>query len=777
MSENLAQALHRWCKEQKKMRIWVIWIFVLVLIGCQGDPVKNRDNYFASGNQYIEEGKLEEGIIQYRNALKSDGSYIPARMAMIEALRQNGNHDMAIAELRRVLEQDENHIEAKLMLGNYYLMAAGSMGQQWFEEAQNLANDVLEVDPQNVQARILLGNSFAGLNDFSRSIEELERVLQTDPQNLAAYLNMGAFEMGRREPEKALEAFQTAVKNHPDSPEAHRALGNYYAALNDYSNAETSFRRAFELASENKANILALIRLYLLQNERDKAEEVLVDAIEENPDEIELKLDLANFHISQGDVEKGLNELEDLRSEYPENRMTAIRLAEIYLGLSNFEDSAEIVEELLEKSPADAEAHYLKGRILVGQNEFELALSELDQAITLKPSLVAAYLAKADLQLKRLRFEEAEETLRQILSMDKNNFAARGGLAKVLALTRKTTEALVEAERVLDQVPSNIDALTARAEANLRLKKYNESKADFSSLLDLQPQNAFFLHRLGTIEAMEGNLNGALDYFRSALKINPDLTDVINDIIVTYFQQNNKPGALAELDRLIESSEKKEIYHLFRGRIQVANENYDEAEQEFRKAIELAPNYYQAYMMLGQLNVLRGDLFQAIEEVDNLIRQDDKFAPAYLLKAFYLDESKKPDDAVYFYRKTLELDGENHIAANNLAWLLAKNQDTLVEARTLAERAREQDPKNTHYADTLGWIYYRLGLYTLAVDQLLFAVNQSNPATAENYYRLGMALFKKGDLLQAKSALRTAITTEDNFEGAEEARATLKEIG
>jgi len=625
------------------MRYLKILAMIILLAGCQGDPIENRDNYFASGNRYIEEGKLEEGIIQYRNALKADGNYIPARLALIKALRRVGNHDMAVAELRRILEQDENHIEAKLMLGNYYLLAAGSMGQQWFEEAQKLADEVLEIDPDNVEARILLGNSFAGLNDFERSIEELQAVLESDPQNLAAYLNMGAFEMGRNDPGKALEAFQAAVETHPDSPEAHRALGNYWAARGNFPAAELSFRQAFDLASADKANILALIRLYLLQNQPEKAEEVLADAIEQNPDRVELKLDRANFHISQGRLEQGMGELEGLWAENPENRLIALRLAEVYLGQDKTEESAEIINGLLEKRPADPEARYLKGRILAAENEFETALKELDQAITMKASLIPAYLAKADLLLKRLRFDEAEQTLRQVLAMDQNNFAARGGLAKVLALTRRSTVALVEAERVLQQVPSNTDALTARAEANLqvamstdpnnrqaRMNKLEESKQDFARLFQLQPRNAFFIHRLGTIEAIQGNSVQALNFFRQALQINPNLTDVINDIIVVYFNQGDRQGALSELEKLAGESTAQEIYHLFKGRVLVANEDYVEAEREFRKAIEINPEYYQAYMMLGQLKVLQGDLDQAIQEVDALIQQKPDFSPARL---------------------------------------------------------------------------------------------------------------------------------------------------
>jgi tetratricopeptide (TPR) repeat protein len=344
-------------------------------------------------------------------------------------------------------------------------------------------------------------------------------------------------------------------------------------------------------------------------------------------------------------------------------------------------------------------------------------------------------------------------------------------------LTRQTAEALVEAERVLNQVPSNTDALTARAEANLQLKKYDESKEDFSRLFELQPSNPFFIHRLGTIEALQGNSAQALSHFRSALKINPNLADVINDIVYIYFSKGDQAGALSELNRLMENSDAKEIYHLYKGRIHVGREEYTEAEREFRNAIELNPKYYQAYLMLGQLNVMKGDLDQAIEEVDALIGQQPDFSPAYLLKAYYYDAAKRPARAIRFYRRTLELDPKNHIAANNLAWLLAKDENTRIEARTLAETARQMDPKNTHYADTLGWIYYLTGQYSLAVDQLLFAVNEGNPPSAANFYRLGMAYYKRGDLLKAKQSLRTALSMNQEFEGIDEAKRTLSELG
>ncbi len=68
--------------------------------------------------------------------------------------------------------------------------------------------------------------------------------------------------------------------------------------------------------------------------------------------------------------------------------------------------------------------------------------------------------------------------------------------------------------------------------------------------------------------------------------------------------------------------------------------------------------------------------------------------------------------------------------------------------------------------------------YTLAIDQLLFSVNNSEPqASAELYYHLGMAYYRKGDQTLALQTLRKALELEDSFAGADEARRALKEIG
>ena len=199
-------------------------------------------------------------------------------------------------------------------------------------------------------------------------------------------------------------------------------------------------------------------------------------------------------------------------------------------------------------------------------------------------------------------------------------------------------------------------------------------------------------------------------------------------------------------------------------------------KSEFRKTIEINPKNYQTYILLGQLNVQRNNLPQAVKEVDQLIAKNDKLPAAFLLKAYYLQLAKNNAGAMENYRKALKLDPDNAAANNNLAWLLSESGTGLEEALSLAKAARKKNPEDPEVADTLGWIYYKMKNNTLAVDQLLFSVNNRKQPKAEAYYHLGMAYYAKGDLMLAKQTLRKSLELDPSFSGADEARKILKQI-
>ena len=97
------------------------------------------------------------------------------------------------------------------------------------------------------------------------------------------------------------------------------------------------------------------------------------------------------------------------------------------------------------------------------------------------------------------------------------------------------------------------------------------------------------------------------------------------------------------------------------------------------------------------------------------------------------------------------------------------------EALKLAQVAKAKLPDDPGVMDTLGWIYYKKGLYGNAVQELSDSLD-ALPDNATVNYHLGAALFKKGDTAQAKSVLEKALSLDENFDGADDARRMLDEI-
>jgi tetratricopeptide (TPR) repeat protein len=127
------------------------------------------------------------------------------------------------------------------------------------------------------------------------------------------------------------------------------------------------------------------------------------------------------------------------------------------------------------------------------------------------------------------------------------------------------------------------------------------------------------------------------------------------------------------------------------------------------------------------------------------------------------------------YRAALDNNPELAPAANNLAWILADRGEKLNEALALAQKAKAKFPDNGSITDTLGWVYYKKGLYDNALTEFNEAIEKlpENPTVR---YHLGLAYYKKGQNDRAKQELQEALSLSASFEGAEEAKRILAKL-
>jgi len=166
---------------------------------------------------------------------------------------------------------------------------------------------------------------------------------------------------------------------------------------------------------------------------------------------------------------------------------------------------------------------------------------------------------------------------------------------------------------------------------------------------------------------------------------------------------------------------------------------------------------------------------RAIEQFTQLLAMNPKQAGAHMMIAVIYDTQGKPDLSEKHYRACLEIDPKFAPAANNLAYLLAESGRDLNEALKLAQSARGLMPEEPGVMDTLGWVYYKKGLYDSAIGEFKSSLSKTagNPTVI---YHLGLAYHQKGESDKARAELKRALELSGSFEGAEHARALLAEM-
>jgi tetratricopeptide (TPR) repeat protein len=131
-----------------------------------------------------------------------------------------------------------------------------------------------------------------------------------------------------------------------------------------------------------------------------------------------------------------------------------------------------------------------------------------------------------------------------------------------------------------------------------------------------------------------------------------------------------------------------------------------------------------------------------------------------------------PSAALEHFRKVVEVDPANAQALNNFAYLLAEQAHKYDEALKYAEKAQEMAPDNPQYADTLGWILYRKGLYPSAIRQLQRATASAKQDPVLKYH-LAMAYAKAGDTKRSRATYDEAVRLNPNLPEARTAKELL----
>ncbi|MFA6104866.1 MAG: tetratricopeptide repeat protein [Victivallaceae bacterium] len=131
----------------------------------------------------------------------------------------------------------------------------------------------------------------------------------------------------------------------------------------------------------------------------------------------------------------------------------------------------------------------------------------------------------------------------------------------------------------------------------------------------------------------------------------------------------------------------------------------------------------------------------------------DSDAQIFLGK-YYSEEKKDDITSEQWYQKVIAKN--KPIMLNSLAWAWAMQGKKLEKAEELIKQALQEEPQNSSYIDTFGYIFYKQGKYKEALEQFLKADKLKTDSIIKDH--LGDTYLKLGMKNEAQKAWQDALS-------------------
>ncbi|MCI1209302.1 MAG: tetratricopeptide repeat protein [Treponema sp.] len=117
-------------------------------------------------------------------------------------------------------------------------------------------------------------------------------------------------------------------------------------------------------------------------------------------------------------------------------------------------------------------------------------------------------------------------------------------------------------------------------------------------------------------------------------------------------------------------------------------------------------------------------------ELGKLLETGYRTASVYASMAYVVWEQGDVDKCLDYYKKSLDKDPGNLTALNGMGYVLACENRELPKALSCCKKALAGAPDSAACLDSLGWVYFKLGLFKDAEKYLLLAA-QKKPGNSE----------------------------------------------
>jgi len=530
--------------------------------------------------------------------------------------------------------------------------------------------------------------------------------------------------------ENALIEFYQALLYDSTSATIYNRIAENHMSLGRYESALRYLQKSLKLKAEEPETIRLIADCHYRLKDDEKAIDNLQQVLEIDPLDENARNLLLLLYRKNGNYMGLAKQYEQMITIYGEDEDWVRKAATIYLKNGQVDEALALFKLYVEADSGNAGMWYSVGMASELTELTDDAISAYEKAIQIAPEVTEAAQRIYSLCRKDQKWEKLINIFEPYINTPEAKVYRLGIADAYISKEEKdfeTSEIILTPLLQEENVEWQVYDLMGRTEWGQ--KNYAKAAAYFQMVIDLDLKNRIGWIFKGFVLSDADSLESAERHYRESLNYLPEDPFLLTFHGISLQRLNRDEDAVTQLEKAIriDSTSVNSLVSL--GISLHRLHRSEEALIPLEQAVELEQNNYTALNTLGMIY----DELKIYEKCDSL------------------------------YIRALRLFPEDPLFLNNYAYSLAERSEKLEYALELSKKAIAADPENDAYQDTIGWIYYRLGMYDLALIHIKKSVeNRQDSAVVIEH--LGDVYLKLGDLKEAKSQWERALEIDKDNE-------------
>jgi putative PEP-CTERM system TPR-repeat lipoprotein len=698
-------------------------------------------------------------------AIKPDS--MPARLGLISNLIRLGQLDKAAEQLdalKKIAPRDPRTMYSEALIA--YV-------RRNMPAAREAIERVVQTNPEHLPSRYLSALIYYQLGSYAAAEDALRAVLAKAPNNDSVRRILAATYLKRGRATQALETLEPSLARVPNDGDVLRTMGEIHFALNNLPKSTEYFERANALDKGNTASRVRLAQVRLATGDSGRALADLENLATAEPKRNEPDLALINAHISRREYDKALAAATALEAKQPASPVGPNAKGVVYMVKRDFPKARASFERALAIEPEYSPALQNLARVDVAQRDFAGARKRYEQMLAKDPKSETALLALAELlAISRAPPADIRAALQRAIAANPTSARSRLALISYNSQVRDWPAAIAAAQAAQAALPDNAQIVEMLGATQQLAGETNQALATLRRAAEMQPENPAPLLRLADAQIKAKDYDGATATLRNAVAVRPDNSALWTVLAGVYVDAGRADAGIAEARKIQRERPDRATGFALEGDIFARQQKWSEATAAYRTAFARQPSANVAGRLHGVL-IAAGKQDEANAVVQKWLSQhpDDVLLRAYLAQRSLI--SKDYRAAVQQLRPAVQIEPDNVVLLNNLAWALGELNDPA--AVEYAERAYALGPGSAATADTYGWLLVKRGDVPRGLELLRKAVELA-PGDVEIRLHLAKALLKSGDKAAARKELDVVMKPESAAPLRAEAGKLLKEL-